>query len=701
MEEDELENNFLVNNYNYNYNFKDDMKNSQTFKSEYDNEEKAPDYNEITEDIFQYSTNTNNKESPLKISTKHPNFNCEQNNSPKNNNYNFDYNNNINNNSFLDSPQKQINENLNLNEDISGISLLKELEDQWNNIEKQKINYNKNKDKDNESTFSNSKINNAHERFKYIKDMVECKKKKFLSMRQKARSLRNNDHEIEQFFLTKFKDMEKYKIMDKKLKEKIEIRQQEKLYEEQMKQKDNNGNNYNINQNENVNMDSINDNNNGYENENDNDMNYYNENDNNEYYENENNQQEIKEDPERKRNNINKKIFLGNDDDEINYNYNQMNNNQKENNFENNENPELEDLIYETPARTLNNFNTNQILEQIKNKYNYNNYNHNDEEQNEDNYNLKNSNSNKLENCNISGNLMEKMKSLFEEIKGQKLADNKNESKIKYKNNLYNKVKDKDNSFESGVLGINNINIINNNYTDNNILMNIKNPNPNNQNNIRTDNKMNINDANKSINLNFNYDNNISNINNINSMKYYNKQQNQNKSFIENDINNINNSSGLFSLEQNFDDIMKQIKSSFNSNKANKNKKLDLFEDKDKKENNYELDKYFEDLSKEAKLRVKEGKIVQNKINVNKNKDEIRENKIKKKIRENSDILNQFVNEMNSNKNKFKQRMMAINNNLNNLKIKEGNNNNYKMSNNYGIMNSNKYQKNTDIFNLS
>ena len=159
-------------------------------------------------------------------------LNNNKDNSKKENyffNYNLNYNNNSN--SFIESPQKQ--NNLNLNEDISGISLLKELEDQWNIIEKQKKDYN-NRIKGDESTNSNSKINgyNYHEKFKYIKDMVECRKNKFLSMRLKAKSNRNNDHDIEQFFLTKFKEMEKYKIMDKSLKEKIEIRQKEKMYEE-------------------------------------------------------------------------------------------------------------------------------------------------------------------------------------------------------------------------------------------------------------------------------------------------------------------------------------------------------------------------------------------------------------------------------------------------------------------------------------
>ena len=96
--------------------------------------------------------------------------------------------------------------NINVNEDISGISLLKELEDQWNNIEKQK---NINKNKNDESTYSNSKSNNNIDKFKYIVDMVEIKKNKFISTTEKKRQERNNDNEIEEYLITKLKEMEK------------------------------------------------------------------------------------------------------------------------------------------------------------------------------------------------------------------------------------------------------------------------------------------------------------------------------------------------------------------------------------------------------------------------------------------------------------------------------------------------------------
>ena len=669
MKEDELDNNDYFND-----NFQQELKNSQVFKTEYDNEEKAPDYNEINDDIFQYSLNksqssqkdylNNQNKTPINYLNKECNSNINDFNL---NSINFDNNNK---NSFSNSPQRQIIDNN--NEDISGISLLKELEEQWNNIEKQKMNY-YNRNKGDESTISDTKNYMTNEKFKYIKDMVECKKSKFLSLRQKAKNIRNNDHDIEQFFLNKFKEMEKYKITDKNLKEKIEIRQKEKLKEEQMNQK-----NFDYNNNENINDENYFDEQNQNNNENYiNEDNFYEENQNID-----NNQQEINQD----NNNIifNKQPYYQNDEDEINYN--------QINDYENNQSPELDDLIYETPART-NNFG-NEILEKIRD----NNY--NEVIQNE----LKNDreNNNIPENKSVSGKLMKKMKNLYDEINGQNYQPKKYELK---ENNNNNK---KFESLETGVLGINNINIINNNFTDNNYLMNIKNVNRSNTNKI--------NDANKSINLNFNYNNNYDNTI-VNNNKYTNNQNysfsfnniqnyqiyepNQNKSFVQNelllnkDINRFpknENNNGLISLEQNFDNIMKQIK----SNKANKTPiRLNLFENDNinstKEENgkSSEFDKYFEELTKEAKLNIKKGKTNENMIRINNNE----ENKIKKKIEENSEILNKFVNDLNINKNKFKQRMLEINNNLNNIKIKDEINNSFNRKDKCGIINTNNNHK--------
>ena len=670
MKEDELDNNDYFND-----NFQQELKNSQVFKTEYDNEEKAPDYNEINDDIFQYSLNksqssqkdylNNQNKTPINYLNKECNSNINDFNL---NSINFDNNNK---NSFSNSPQRQIIDNN--NEDISGISLLKELEEQWNNIEKQKMNY-YNRNKGDESTISDTKNYMSHEKFKYIKDMVECKKSKFLSLRQKAKNIRNNDHDIEQFFLNKFKEMEKYKITDKNLKEKIEIRQKEKLKEEQINQK-----NFDYNNNKNINDENYFDEQNQNNNENYiNEDNFYEENQNID-----NNQQEINQD----NNNIifNKQPYYQNDEDEINYN--------QINDYENNQSPELDDLIYETPART-NNFG-NEILEKIRDN-NYNEVIQNEFKNDRENNNIP-------ENKGVSGKLMKKMKNLYDEINGQNYQPKKYE--LKENNNNNNK---KFESLETGVLGINNINIINNNFTDNNYLMNIKNVNRSNTNKI--------NDANKSINLNFNYNNNYDNTI-VNNNKYTNNQNysfsfnniqnyqiyepNQNKSFVQNelllnkDINRFpknENNNGLISLEQNFDNIMKQIK----SNKANKTPiRLNLFENDNinstKEENgkSSEFDKYFEELTKEAKLNIKKGKTNENMIRINNNE----ENKIKKKIEENSEILNKFVNDLNINKNKFKQRMLEINNNLNNIKIKDEINNSFNRKDKCGIINTNNNHK--------
>ena len=72
-------------------------------------------------------------------------------------------------------------------------------------------------------------------------------------------------------------------------------------------------------------------------------------------------------------------------------------------------------------------------------------------------------------------------------------------------------------------------------------------------------------------------------------------------------------------------------------------------------------------------------------------KNNFKENKILKKIEENSLLLNDYVNEMNQNKNKFKQRIFELNNNLNNIR----NNNNI---NEYS--NINQYQRNYYEYNI-
>ena len=231
MQEEFENNDSLVNN------FQEDIK-----KESMNNTEEE---NELDEDIFQYTPNI--REIAQKDFSKYINKELTPNNNNKNdflNNLNFKYSNDIN-----------------LNEDISGISLLKDLEEQWNNIEKQKkIFINKN-NKNDESTYSNSKSNNNFDKYKIIYDMVELKKNKFFSLREKAKKERNEDKDIEQYFLEKLKEMEKYKIIDEDLKQKIEIRNQEKNKEEAYEEQEENNELNQLNDND-INI------NNNFENEN-------------------------------------------------------------------------------------------------------------------------------------------------------------------------------------------------------------------------------------------------------------------------------------------------------------------------------------------------------------------------------------------------------------------------------------------------
>ena len=634
--EEEFENNDSIIN-----NFQQDIKNSQNdFKQE--SNDNMEEENEFEDDTFQYIANI--REIAKKDFSKYISKELTPNKKLKNNftnNLNFKYA--ATENYLMESPKKE--ENININEDISGISLLKELEEQWNNIEKQKIN-NKNNinNKIDESTYSNSKSNNNIDKFKYVIDMIEIKKNKFITMRQKAKKERNDDHDLEQYFLMKLKEMDKYKITDENLKKNIEIRQQEK----------NNENIYELNeQNEEVNYyeNDNNYNNNEYINYDDN-INNYNDNDNNIGFNFSN------EDT------FNKKLYL-----------------QRKENL--NKSPELEDLVYETPART-NGFDNNIIsLEQ-------NNY----ENENEDNVNI--GNISRPEKSAISEKLFGKIKNLYQEL---------NYDENKETNMISNN--DKTNSYESGVLGINNINLNGNKYEENIILRNIKNNNSE---------IGNINDANKSINLNFNYMN-IKNQRtpNLNIQKYEQNKYSQktvatytpdkNLIKIKENLNLFKDKDRmtLSGLQENFDEILKNVKS--HNDKNNKNN-LNLFndrfnisnEDNDEKE---DLDKYFDELTKEAKSNIQKNKGISNPNTKINNK---KENKILQKIEENSKIINNYMDEMNQNRNKFKQRIFELNNNLNNIRNKDDINNSFQENKFYGFQNINKiktYKRNRsgyDIF---
>ena len=529
MEEEFENNDSLINN------FQEELKNS---KDDFKQEETILD-----EEIFQYTPNL--KEIAKKDFSRYINKQLTPNKNKNDlvNNLNFKYTNDYN-----------------MNLDISGISLLKELEEQWNNIEKQKnISINNKNNKNDESTYSNSKSNTIFDKFKYITEMVEIKKNKFISSREKAKKERNDDKEIENYFLNKLKEMDKYKIIDEELKKNIEIRQ---------KQKNNEDNYYNQQENE---------------------------------------------------NNINNNI---NDNENIEI-----------------RTPALEDLVYETPARV-------------------NNYINEYDNDNEDNVNIDNMNTRKEKNM-MSGKLFNKMKNLYKEINGENNEENMEQN----------------NSNESGVFGINNFNIKTDKNEENIILKNIR----NNNNIIINENNGNINDANKSISLNFNF---------INKNKNFVQKYEQNKFIKYNDIirytndkNNINliapkenlnifkdkNRMTLSGLQENFDEILKNVKSNHNTNN------ISLFNNNQIKDEDYEdkeeFDKYFQDLSNEAKSNIRKNKNISEPYS---------KNKILKKIEENSFILNEYISGNSQNKNIFKQRMKDLNNNFNNIRDNDINNKSFQ-----------------------
>ena len=530
MEEEFENNDSLINN------FQEELKNS---KDDFKQEETILD-----EEIFQYTPNL--KEIAKKDFSRYINKQLTPNKNKNDlvNNLNFKYTNDYN-----------------MNLDISVISLLKELEEQWNNIEKQKnISINNKNNKNDESTYSNSKSNTIFDKFKYITEMVEIKKNKFISSREKAKKERNDDKEIENYFLNKLKEMDKYKIIDEELKKNIEIRQEQKNNED----------------------------------------NYY-------------NQQENE-------NNINNNI---NDNENIEI-----------------RTPALEDLVYETPARV-------------------NNYINEYDNDNEDNVNIDNMNTRKEKNM-MSGKLFNKMKNLYKEINGENNEENMEQN----------------NSNESGVFGINNFNLKTDKNEENIILKNIRN---NNNNIIINENNGNINDANKSISLNFNF---------INKNKNFVQKYEQNKFIKYNDIirytndkNNINliapkenlnifkdkNRMTLPGLQENFDEILKNVKSNHNTNN------ISLFNNNQINDEDYEdkeeFDKYFQDLSNEAKSNIRKNKNISEPYS---------KNKILKKIEENSFILNEYISGNSQNKNIFKQRMKDLNNNFKNIRDNDINNKSFQ-----------------------
>ena len=93
---------------------------------------------------------------------------------------------------YNESPQKQNNA------DISGLSLLKELEDRWDIVEKRKMYYyNKNNDVQNNyiNIYNKGSELKEKEKYKAIKDLVEKNKNIFIFKQNNARKKRENDNE--------------------------------------------------------------------------------------------------------------------------------------------------------------------------------------------------------------------------------------------------------------------------------------------------------------------------------------------------------------------------------------------------------------------------------------------------------------------------------------------------------------------------
>ena len=122
----------------------------------------------------------------------------------------------------------------------SGLSLLKELEDKWDLIERKKnTNYGK-KNIQNNILKEEKKNKNI---FKLTKE-IEKLKKDFFDNISKQKEIRNNkNEEFEQFIFNKISEMEKYKVQNEEIKKLLVQREMEK--ENENKKRNTNFNNYN------------------------------------------------------------------------------------------------------------------------------------------------------------------------------------------------------------------------------------------------------------------------------------------------------------------------------------------------------------------------------------------------------------------------------------------------------------------------
>ena len=252
----------------------------------------------------------------------------------------------------------------------------------------------------------------------------------------------------------------------------------------------------------------------------------------------------------------------------------------------------------------------------------------------------------------ISNNLKNKMKNVYDDIL----------KPIYIQDNIFNNIimeSSRENNIteENQDLKNNQFNNMNNNINNQNVNNNIINKNNNNNNN--NNNNQNNSLVNYSINSNFAFETNI-------------------------------NSKTLYSLEKNFDEILKTINpnmtqinkgNSFmgsikNDNYSSNKKNNNLIDE----ENNPELDKYFEDLSIQAGYKIPNhiSKKIKKRIDISPDdtyyiKNNMKDKKFMRKMEENVQLLNQLA-KVSSVPNTFENKIKSINNSNNNSSYNINNN---------------------------
>ena len=114
----------------------------------------------------------------------------------------------------------------------SGLSLLRELEDKWDSIERKKNFTYEKKNIQNKILKEEKKSQNI---IKLTKE-IEKLKKDFLIQISKQKEIRNNkNEEFEKFILNKITEMEKYKVKNEEIKKLLVQREMEKVNENKKK----------------------------------------------------------------------------------------------------------------------------------------------------------------------------------------------------------------------------------------------------------------------------------------------------------------------------------------------------------------------------------------------------------------------------------------------------------------------------------